>query len=188
MTPRRRSCGPWRSSRAPDAPPRQPNAYERSSACSSQAATASLTRSGSRPCIERAGPLIASALYSRSVSRCSATRRRAGGSSAPVARYQVFLISIKAGGAGLNLTAADYVFLLDPWWNPAVEAKAIDRAHRIGRTRPVHVYRVLTEETVEAKVVELQERKRALAGDVLSGAAKSASGIGRSDLGFLLGV
>ena len=101
---------------------------------------------------------------------------------------QVFLISIKAGGAGLNLTAADYVFLLDPWWNPAVEAQAIDRAHRIGRTRPVHVYRVLTEETVEAKVVELQERKRALAGDVLSGAAKSASGIGRSDLGFLLGV
>lgn len=99
----------------------------------------------------------------------------------------VFLISIKAGGAGLNLTAADYVFLLDPWWNPAVEAQAIDRAHRIGRTRPVHVYRVLTEETVEAKVVELQERKRALAGDVLSGAASSASGIGRSDLGFLLG-
>lgn len=100
---------------------------------------------------------------------------------------QVFLISIKAGGAGLNLTAADYVFLLDPWWNPAVEAQAIDRAHRIGRTRPVHVYRVLTEDTVETRVVELQESKRDLAGEILEGAVSSPSKLAASDLAFLLG-
>ena len=98
----------------------------------------------------------------------------------------IFLISIKAGGAGLNLTAADYVFLLDPWWNPAVEAQAIDRAHRMGRERPVHVYRVLTEETVEARVVELQQNKRALSDDVLNSATRSVQDIGAADLAFLL--
>ena len=66
-------------------------------------------------------------------------------------------ISLKAGGLGLNLTAADYVFLLDPWWNPAVEAQAIDRAHRIGQTRPVFAYRLIARDTVEEKVLELQE-------------------------------
>ena len=69
---------------------------------------------------------------------------------------KVFLISLKAGGLGLNLTAADYVFLLDPWWNPAVEAQAIDRAHRIGQTRPVFAYRLIARDTVEEKVLELQ--------------------------------
>ncbi len=98
----------------------------------------------------------------------------------------VFLISVKAGGAGLNLTAADYVFLLDPWWNPAVEAQAIDRAHRMGRTRPVHVYRVLTENTIEARVVELQEKKADLARAVLDGAATTLSDLGPDDLAFLL--
>ena len=74
----------------------------------------------------------------------------------------VFLISLKAGGFGLTLTEADYVFLLDPWWNPAAEAQAVDRAHRIGQTRPVMVYRMVAEGTIEEKVLALQERKRAL--------------------------
>jgi superfamily II DNA or RNA helicase len=85
-----------------------------------------------------------------------------------VARFQsdpecpLFLISLKAGGLGLNLTAAEYVFLLDPWWNPAVEAQAIDRAHRIGQTRAVFAYRLLAKDTVEERVAELQARKREL--------------------------
>jgi superfamily II DNA or RNA helicase len=74
----------------------------------------------------------------------------------------VFLLSLKAGGTGLNLTAADHVFLLDPWWNPAVEAQAIDRVHRIGQSRPVTAYRLVAEDTVEAKILALQEHKRAL--------------------------
>jgi SNF2 family DNA or RNA helicase len=74
----------------------------------------------------------------------------------------VFLISLKAGGYGLNLTAADAVVHLDPWWNPAVEAQATDRAHRIGQTRPVTVYRLLTRGTVEERVRRMQERKRAV--------------------------
>lgn len=98
----------------------------------------------------------------------------------------VFLISIKAGGSGLNLTAADYVFLLDPWWNPAVEAQAIDRAHRIGRTRPVNVYRVLTEDTIEARVVDLQSKKRTLAEEILSGATSTLTDLSTDDLAFLL--
>lgn len=74
----------------------------------------------------------------------------------------VFLISLKAGGFGLTLTEADYVFLLDPWWTPAAEEQAIDRAHRIGQTRPVNVYRMIAAGTIEEKVVELQERKARL--------------------------
>ena len=69
----------------------------------------------------------------------------------------LFLISLKAGGLGLNLTAADYVFLLDPWWNPAVEAQAIDRAHRIGQTKQVFAYRLIARETVEDKILALQQ-------------------------------
>ncbi len=75
----------------------------------------------------------------------------------------LFLISLKAGGLGLNLTAADYVYLLDPWWNPAVEAQAVDRAHRIGQERTVFAYRLVARETVEEKILELQKSKRALA-------------------------
>ncbi|MFP4153950.1 MAG: DEAD/DEAH box helicase, partial [Alkalispirochaeta sp.] len=75
----------------------------------------------------------------------------------------VFLISLKAGGTGINLTAADYVFLMDPWWNPAVEAQAVDRAHRIGREGTVIAYRVITAGTIEEKMVRLQEKKRSLA-------------------------
>ena len=87
---------------------------------------------------------------------------------------------------GLNLTAADYVFLLDPWWNPAVEAQAVDRAHRIGRTRPVNVYRVLTEDTIEARVVDLQAKKSELAEEVLSGATSTLQDLTTEDLAFLL--
>ena len=86
----------------------------------------------------------------------------------------LFLISLKAGGTGLNLTAADYVVLYDPWWNPAVENQAADRAHRIGQTRPVTVYRLVAEGTVEEKVLALHEQKRALAEDLLEGAGSSA--------------
>ena len=73
---------------------------------------------------------------------------------------RLFLISLKAGGQGLNLTAADYVFILDPWWNPAVEAQAVDRAHRIGQDRNVFAYRLIARDTVEEKILQLQETKR----------------------------
>lgn len=81
--------------------------------------------------------------------------------------FKVFLISLKAGGTGLNLTAADYVFIVDPWWNPAVERQAMDRAHRIGREKPVFVYKYITENTVEEKIILLQERKKQLASDII---------------------
>lgn len=80
---------------------------------------------------------------------------------------RVFLISLKAGGTGLTLTEADYVFIMDPWWNPAAEEQAIDRAHRIGQTKPVTVYRLVSQGTVEEKVLELQERKRRIASSVI---------------------
>jgi non-specific serine/threonine protein kinase len=73
-----------------------------------------------------------------------------------------FLISLKAGGVGLNLTAADYVIHLDPWWNPAVEMQASDRAHRIGQDKPVFIYKIIARDTVEEKILQLQERKKAL--------------------------
>lgn len=81
----------------------------------------------------------------------------------------LFLISLKAGGTGLNLTAADYVVHLDPWWNPAVEDQASDRAHRIGQTRPVTIYRLIMEGTIEEKMIKLHENKRGLANDLLDG-------------------
>ncbi|MDX5479120.1 MAG: SWF/SNF helicase family protein, partial [Cyclobacteriaceae bacterium] len=81
---------------------------------------------------------------------------------------KIFLISLKAGGVGLNLTKAEYVFLLDPWWNPAVEAQAIDRAHRIGQENKVMIYKFITRNTVEEIILALQERKMALAGELIS--------------------
>ena len=80
----------------------------------------------------------------------------------------LFLISLKAGGQGLNLTAADYVFILDPWWNPAVEAQAVNRAHRIGQTQRVFAYRLIAEDTVEQKILELQATKRELADAIIT--------------------
>jgi superfamily II DNA or RNA helicase len=97
----------------------------------------------------------------------------------------VMLVSLKAGGTGLNLTAADHVFLLDPWWNPAVEDQAADRAHRIGQERPVIVYRLVAEETVEERILALQQRKRELA-DAALGEADRATAITRDELLELL--
>src|SRR5690606_42052170 len=79
------------------------------------------------------------------------------------------LISLKAGGVGLNLTASDYVIHMDPWWNPAVEDQASDRAHRIGQQRPVTVYRIVTKGTIEEKIVALHQHKRSLADSLLEG-------------------
>ncbi len=99
---------------------------------------------------------------------------------------KLFLISLKAGGLGLNLTAADYVFLLDPWWNPAVEAQAIDRAHRIGQTRSVFAYRLIARETVEEKVLELQKSKRELADAIIGEDNRLTVNLTREDLELLL--
>ena len=98
----------------------------------------------------------------------------------------LFLISLKAGGLGLNLTAAEYVFLLDPWWNPAVEAQAVDRAHRIGQTRPVFAYRLIARDTVEEKVLELQKTKRDLADAILNEDNGLIRNLKREDLELLL--
>ena len=109
-----------------------------------------------------------------------------------VARFEtdrncpVFLISLKAGGVGLNLTAADYVFLLDPWWNPAVEAQAIDRAHRIGQTRHVFAYRLIARDTVEEKIAELQSSKKQLADALLDPNAGLLRTLQPEDLEWLL--
>jgi hypothetical protein len=115
------------------------------------------------------------------------TRDRA----AVVSRFQapggppVMLVSLKAGGSGLNLTAADHVFLCDPWWNPAVEAQAADRTHRIGQTRPVFVYRLVAAGTVEERILALQDSKRALM-DAALGDGSAAAGLTRADLLALL--
>ena len=98
----------------------------------------------------------------------------------------VFLISLKAGGVGLNLTAAEYVFIMDPWWNPAVEAQAIDRTHRIGQDKPVFAYRMICENTVEQRILELQSRKRDLADAVVGGDKNVLSNLTRDDLEKLL--
>lgn len=99
----------------------------------------------------------------------------------------VFLVSLKAGGVGLNLTAAGYVFLLDPWWNPAVEAQAIDRAHRIGQTQPVFAYKLIAKDTVEEKILELQQSKRQLAEAILDGGSTAIGDLTADDLRMLLG-
>lgn len=98
----------------------------------------------------------------------------------------LFLISLKAGGVGLNLTAADYVYLLDPWWNPAVESQAIDRAHRIGQQKPVFAYRLIARDTVEDKILELQSRKRDLADAIIAADGGLVSQMTAEDLQLLL--
>lgn len=98
----------------------------------------------------------------------------------------LFLISLKAGGVGLNLTAADYVFILDPWWNPAVEAQAVDRAHRIGQTKRVFAYRLIAKDTVEEKILELQHGKRDLADAIISGENSVLANLSAEDLALLL--
>ena len=98
----------------------------------------------------------------------------------------LFLISLKAGGLGLNLTAAEYVFLLDPWWNPAVEAQAIDRAHRVGQTRRVFAYRLICEDTVEEKIADLQRQKKGLADAILKENNSGLKNLTVEDLDMLL--
>ena len=99
---------------------------------------------------------------------------------------RVFLISLKAGGFGLNLTEADYCFVLDPWWNPAAEAQAVDRAHRIGQQRPVMVYRLVAKDTIEEKVMALKARKERLVAAVLSDDALGASDLGADEIREIL--
>lgn len=99
---------------------------------------------------------------------------------------QVFLISLKAGGVGLNLTAADYVFILDPWWNPAVEAQAVDRAHRIGQRNTVFTYKFITKDTVEEKILALQNRKIQLVTDLISTDETIIKSLTREDIDSLL--
>ena len=98
---------------------------------------------------------------------------------------RVFLISLKAGGVGLNLTAADYVYIVDPWWNPAVEQQAIDRTHRIGQTKNIFAYRMICKDTVEDKILLLQERKRALATDLISDDSTFVKSLTREDIEYL---
>jgi len=98
----------------------------------------------------------------------------------------LLLSSLKAGGTGLNLTAADHVFLLDPWWNPAAEDQAADRAHRIGQTRPVTVYRLVAKDTIEEGILALQAKKKQIA-ELALGEGGAAAGLTRADLMQLLG-
>ena len=98
----------------------------------------------------------------------------------------VFLISLRAGGFGLNLTEADYCILLDPWWNPAVESQAVDRLHRIGQTRKVMVYRLVAKDTIEEKVMALKAAKTELFDSVLSEGAFASASLTASDVRELL--
>jgi len=98
---------------------------------------------------------------------------------------RVFLISLKAGGVGLNLTAADYVYIVDPWWNPAVEQQAIDRTHRIGQTKNIFAYRMICKDTIEDKIMQLQERKRQLAKELIADDATFVKALSREDVEYL---
>ena len=101
------------------------------------------------------------------------------------AAISFFLISLKAGGVGLNLTAADYVIHLDPWWNPAVEMQASDRAHRIGQDKPVFVYKIIARDTVEEKILQLQEKKRTLVKNIISNEASFFKSLTKDDVKML---
>ncbi len=98
---------------------------------------------------------------------------------------RVFLISLKAGGVGLNLTAADYVYIVDPWWNPAVEQQAIDRTHRIGQTKNIFAYRMICKDTIEDKILQLQEKKRILAKDLIADDDGFVKSLTRADVEYL---
>jgi non-specific serine/threonine protein kinase len=98
---------------------------------------------------------------------------------------KVFLISLKAGGVGLNLTAADYVYLVDPWWNPAAEQQAIDRTHRIGQSKKIFAYKMICKDSVEEKILQLQEKKKALASELVSEDAGFVKKLTRDDIAYL---
>jgi SNF2 family DNA or RNA helicase len=100
---------------------------------------------------------------------------------------RVFLISIKAGGVGLNLTEADYVFILDPWWNPAVEQQAIDRTHRIGQTKNVFIYKFITKDTVEEKILALQQRKLSMSRALITTEESFIKSLSADDIKEILG-
>lgn len=100
---------------------------------------------------------------------------------------KVFLISLKAGGLGLNLTQADYVFLLDPWWNPAIEAQAVDRAHRMGQKNVVHTYKFITKNSVEEKILKLQDSKKQLANELITTEDSFVKNLTKEDISDLLG-
>lgn len=100
---------------------------------------------------------------------------------------KAFLISLKAGGVGLNLTVADYVYIVDPWWNPAAELQAIDRAHRIGQTRKVFAYKMICKDSVEEKILQLQQRKKMLSDDLIQEDAGFVKNLSREDVEFLFG-
>jgi non-specific serine/threonine protein kinase len=97
-------------------------------------------------------------------------------------RIPLFLLSLKAGGLGINLTAADYVVIFDPWWNPAVERQAVDRSHRIGQQRPVFVYRLITKDSIEERILALQDQKRALAAELIEENPHSLLSLGEEEL------
>ena len=98
---------------------------------------------------------------------------------------RVFLISLKAGGVGLNLTAADYVYIVDPWWNPAVEQQAIDRTHRIGQTKNIFAYRMICKDTIEDKILQLQDKKRLLAKELIADDSSFVKALSREDVEYL---
>jgi non-specific serine/threonine protein kinase len=98
---------------------------------------------------------------------------------------RVFLISLKAGGVGLNLTAADYVYIVDPWWNPAVEQQAIDRTHRIGQTKNIFAYRMICKDTIEDKILQLQDKKRILAKELISDDSGFVKSLTKEDVEYL---
>ncbi len=98
---------------------------------------------------------------------------------------RVFLISLKAGGVGINLTAADYVYIVDPWWNPAVEQQAIDRTHRIGQTKNIFAYRMICKDTVEDKILQLQQKKKALAADLITDDSGFVKSLTKEDIEYL---
>ena len=100
---------------------------------------------------------------------------------------QVFLLTLKTGGTGLNLTAADMVFIFDPWWNKAAENQAIDRAHRIGQHKTVLTYKLITEGTIEEKMLLLQEQKSEIFNNIISADSASLKAISEDDIQFMLG-
>jgi SNF2 family DNA or RNA helicase len=101
---------------------------------------------------------------------------------------RVFLMTLKTGGVGLNLTAADMVFIFDPWWNTAAENQAIDRSHRIGQDKTVFSYRLITKDTIEEKIQQLQERKKELFENIIAADSASVKSLSENDIEFMLGA